>query len=102
MESDRAFVRGLLILVALLPVASADANDTDYRLPPNKKYIKPCQEEALRLHPGVSDELRVLHSRRDFWVRLDIQAHDGSEWLVLCDLATGKIIDEQKLIDDVL
>ena len=98
-----AFVRGLLILATFfLQVASADANDTDYRLPPNKKYIKPCQEEALRLHPGVSDELRVLHSRRDFWVRLDIQAYDGSEWLVLCDLATGKIIGEQKLIDNVL
>ena len=97
-----AFVRTLLILATFLQVASADANDTDYRLPPNKKYIKPCQEEALRLHPGVSDELRMLHARRDFSVRLDIQAYDGSEWLVLCDLATGKIIGEQQLIDDVL
>ena len=95
-------MRGLLILATFLRVASADANDTDYRLPPNKKYIKPCQEEALCLHPGVSDELRVLHSRRDFWVRLDIQTHDDSEWLVLCDLTTGKIIREQKLIDDAL
>ena len=96
------FVRGLLILAALLQVASADANDTDYRLPPNKEYIKPCQREALRLHPGVIDEQRMLHSHGDFWVRLDVQAYDGSEWLVLCDLATGKIIREQKLIDDAL
>jgi len=97
-----AFVRGLLILATFLQVASSDANDTDYRLPPNKKYIKPCQKEALRLHRGAVDELRILHARRDFWVRLDIQAYDSSEWLVLCDLATGKIIREQKLIDDAL
>jgi len=95
-------VRGLLILAAFLPAASAVANDTDYMLPPNKEYIKPCQEEALRLHPGVINEQRMLHSQGDFWVRLDIQAYDGSEWLVLCDLATGKIIREQKLIGDAL
>ena len=96
------FVRGLLILTALLPVASVDANDTDYRLPPNKEYIKPCQREALLLHPGEIDKQRMLHSHGDFWIRLDIQAYDGSGWLVLCDLATGKIIREQKLIDDAL
>ena len=96
------FVRGLVILAALLPVASVDANDTDYRLPANKEYIKPCQGEALRLHPGEIDEQRMLHSHEAFWVRLDVQAYDGSEWLVLCDLATGKIIREQKLVDDEL
>ena len=63
------FVRGLLILAAfLLLVASADADDTEYRLPPNKEYIKPCQREALRLHQGVIDEQRMLHSHEDFWV----------------------------------
>jgi hypothetical protein len=96
------FIRGLLILAALLPVASADVNDTDYMLPPSKEYIKLCQREALRLHPGGIDEQRMLHSHGDFWVRLDVQAYDGSEWLVLCDLATGKIIREQKLVDDAL
>jgi hypothetical protein len=96
------FVHGLQILATFQPVASADANDTDYRLPPNKEFIKLCQRETLRLHRGVIDKQRMLHSHRDFWVRLDIQAYDGSEWLVLCDLATGKIIREQKLIDDVL
>jgi len=35
-------------------------------------------------------------------VRYEIEARDGSEWIVLCDLATGKIIREQKLIDDAL
>jgi hypothetical protein len=102
MESDMEIVRSLLILATFLQVASADANDTGYRLPPNKEHIKPCQGEALRLHPGGIDEQRMLHSQGDFWVRLDIQAYDGSEWLVLCDLATGKIIREQKLIDDAL
>ena len=60
------FVRGLLILAALLPVASADANDTESTLPPNKEYIKPCQEEALLLHPGVIEEQRILHRMEIF------------------------------------
>jgi len=54
------FVRGLLILATFLLVASADANDNDYMLPPNKEYIKPCQGETLRLHPGLIDEQRML------------------------------------------
>ena len=51
-------VRSLLILATFLLVASADANDTDYRLPPNKEYIKPCQREALLLHPGEIEKER--------------------------------------------
>jgi hypothetical protein len=96
------FVRGLLILATFLPVASADAKDTDYRLPPSKEYIKPCQREALLLHPGMIEEVRILHRHAIFWVQLDLQGHDGVEWFVLCDLATGKIIREQKLADDAL
>jgi hypothetical protein len=95
------FGYGLLILATFMPVASADVYDTDrYTLPPSKVYIEPCQRESLLLHPGVIDEQRILHRQGDFWVRLDIQARDGSEWLVLCDLATGKIICDQKLVDD--
>ena len=72
------------------------------RLPPNKEYIKPCQREALFLHPGMIEEVRILHRHGDFWVQLDLQGHDDVEWFVLCDLATGKIIREQKLVDDAL
>ena len=94
---------GLLILATFLQVASADANDTGrYPLPPSKVYTKPCQREALLLHPEVIDEQRMLHRHGDFWVQYDIQAHDGSEWLVQCDLATGKIIRERKLVDEAL
>lgn len=90
----------LLIMATFLQVASADADDTDrYALPPSKVYIEPCKKEALILHPGVIDEQRMLHRHRDFWVEYEIQVRDGSEWLVLCDLTTGKIIREQRLID---
>ena len=95
------FGRGLLILATFMPVASADANDTGrYPLLPSKVYIQPCQRKALLLHPGALDEQRMLHRHGDFWMEYEIQARDGSEWLVLCDLVTGRFIREQKLIDD--
>jgi hypothetical protein len=95
------FGRGLLILATSLQVAGTDANDADlYTLPPSKVYIQPCQRKALLLHPGVLDEQRMLHRHGDFWMEYEIQARDGAEWLVLCDLATGSIIREQKLLDD--
>ena len=64
------FVRGLLIFAAFLQVTSADANDTDYTLPPNKEYIKLCQREALLLHPGEIEKERMLHRHGDFWVEM--------------------------------
>ncbi len=92
---------GLLILAMSLQVAYADANNTDrYAPPPSKAYIEPCQREALLLHPGIIGKQRMLHRHRDFWMEYEIQVRDGSEWLVLCDLRTGKIIRDQKLVDD--
>jgi potassium-transporting ATPase KdpC subunit len=83
------------------PVANADANDTDNTLPPNKEFIKLCQQEALLLHPGEIEKENMLHRHGDFWVEYQIQADDGAEWIVLCDLKTGKVIREQKVIDNV-
>lgn len=97
------FSYGVLILAASMQVAGADANMTDrYRLPPSKIYIESCGREALLLHPGVIEKQQILHRHGNFSVRHEIAAHDGSEWLVLCDLATGSISREQKLIDDRL
>ncbi|WP_019867033.1 hypothetical protein [Methylovulum miyakonense] len=91
---------GLLLLAAFLPAAHADANMTGlYTLPASKVYIEPCQREALLLHPGIIEKQRVLHRHGDFWVRYEILARDGSESVVQCDLANGRIIREQKLID---
>jgi potassium-transporting ATPase KdpC subunit len=95
----RVNVLTLNLALSAIPVTSADANDTDYTLPPNKEYIELCQKEALLLHPGEIEKERMLHRHGDFWVEYEMQAHDGVEWIVLCDLKTGKIIREQKLID---
>jgi hypothetical protein len=57
---------------------------------------------VLVLHPEVIDEQRMLHRHGDFWMEYEIQTHSGPEWLVLCDLATGSIIREQKLVDEAL
>ena len=99
----RVNVLTLNLALDTIQVARADANVTNrYPLPPSKVYIEPCQRQVLLLHPGVIDEQRMLHRHGDFWMEYDIQAYDGSEWLVLCDLATGKIIRERKLVDEAL
>ena len=83
-------------LLGLRPgaVNSADANITDrYALPPSKVNIEPCQQEALRLYPGMIEKQRLLHRHGKFLMRFQIQARDGLEWFMLCDLASGKITD---------
>ncbi len=92
---------GLLVLATSLQVASANVNIADrYALPPSKVYIDVCRREALLLHPGVIDKQQMLHRHDDFWLQFDIQARDGTKWIVLCDEGTGRIIREQKMIDD--
>jgi len=73
---------------------SANMNINDrYALPPTKVNIELCKREALRLHPGLIEKQRMLHRHGNFVVRFQIQGNDGLEWFMLCDLATGKIID---------
>jgi hypothetical protein len=75
-------------------VDSADTNKpARYALPPSKVNIEPCSREALNLHPGIIEKQRILHRHGDFLVRFQIQGTDGLEWFMLCDLATGKVID---------
>jgi hypothetical protein len=91
---------GLLVLVTHLSVATANADMSElYSLPPSKVYIESCQREALLIHPGFVEQQRILQKNGDFWVRYQILSKDGSESVVLCDLANGKIAGEQKLID---
>ncbi len=91
----------LLILAIFPQLAYTDATiNNPYELPHSKRYMEPCQREALLLHSGIIEQERVFHQQDHFEVRYEIQANDGSEWSVLCDLATGKIIAEQKLLGD--
>ena len=89
---------GVLMLVASQRSASAEANTVDrYALLPSKVNLQTCQQQALGLHPGVIDKLRVLPQPNTFWIRYEIQMRGGAEWSVVCDLANGKIIREQSL-----
>jgi len=96
----RVNVLTLNLALSAIPVTSADANVTDFMLPSSKVHIELCQKEALLLHPGEIEKERMMHQHEDFWVEYQIQGSNGTEWLVLCDLKTGKVIREQKLIDD--
>lgn len=83
-------------------IASEEVSIADhYALTLSKIYIEPYQRQALLLYPGVLENQRILHRHGGIWMRYEIQAHGDSEWFVLCDLATGKIIREQKLVDEV-
>ncbi|MGJ0483798.1 MAG: hypothetical protein ACR65R_04590 [Methylomicrobium sp.] len=91
------FCRSLLILVFLLKAANASALDNGhYALPPSKVYISSCARDALILHPGNIEVQRLLHLDGNFQMLYQISMREGLEWIVICDLANGKIIrDEQ-------
>jgi hypothetical protein len=93
--------RKLLIPISFLASASGAAAVSDgerYALPPSKVYIASCAREALRLHPGMIEVQRLRHLDGDFQMLYRISMHNGSEWIVLCDLKDGKIVrDEQAL-----
>lgn len=72
--------------------------DTSYDLPRSKQQLAICAREALALHKGDIEQERIFHHQNHDEVRYEIQAIDGSEWSVLCDLQTGKVIGEQKLL----
>ncbi|MBT9099388.1 hypothetical protein KFZ76_16965 [Methylovulum psychrotolerans] len=95
------FNYGLCLLVLAFQMAHAGSTES-YALPPSKAYQGYCQQEALQLHPGMIIQQQAFHKHEMFFWRYGIQASDGSEWLVLCNLANGTIIGEQKLIDDTL
>jgi hypothetical protein len=88
---------GLLILTLVSQYVFAD---NSYQLPPSKLQMQTCQRQALLLHGGEVEQERVFRQQDHFEVRYELQANDGSEWAVLCDLATGKVISEQKLLGD--
>jgi hypothetical protein len=93
----------LLMLAMLPPFVCAAGNPNDaYDLPHSKRDIALCQREALALHAGVIEQERAFHQQGSSWIRYDIQSSDNSEWSVLCDLATGKILGEQRRIGDKL
>lgn len=88
----------MLLLIAPLQTAGAFANKVDrYALPPSKVNIETCQREALRLHRGLIDQLRILPQSDTFWIRYQILMRGGAEWFVVCDLGNGKIVRDQAL-----
>lgn len=98
----RVNVLSLNLALNGIQVITTDADDTRYSLPHSKVNIKLCKKEALLLHPGKIEKEQMQYRHKDFWVEYEVQANDGSEWRMLCDLNTGKVIREQRLIDDPL
>ncbi|MGJ0483793.1 MAG: PepSY domain-containing protein [Methylomicrobium sp.] len=91
------FITYLLILVVSPAMSGADAAGTGpYALPPNKVNLESCSQAALTLHPGVIEVQREQRANGNLGMLYQITMHDGSGWIVLCDMATGKIIRDQK------
>lgn len=98
----RVNVLNLNLALSGTQINTTDTDDTRYSLPHSKVNISLCKKEALLLHPGKIEKERILHRHGDFWMESEIQANDGSEWLVMCDLSKGTIMHEQKLFDGAL
>jgi potassium-transporting ATPase KdpC subunit len=90
----RVNVLTLNMALAANQTITADVNDPDFTLPPSKVNTELCQKQALFLHPGEIEKERMLDRHREFLVKFRIQAPDGKEWQVLCDLKSGKLIRE--------
>ena len=100
-KSALKFSGSLLILALFSQYVLADVKiNNQYALPSNKLQMELCEREALLLHSGEVEQEQVLHQQGGFEVRYDIQTNDGSKWSVLCNLATGKIIGEQKQLGE--
>jgi uncharacterized membrane protein YkoI len=95
-KSVLKFSGGLILAL----VSQYTLADKSYQLPSSKLQMETCEREALALHAGEVEQERVFNKQDHFEVRHEIQANDGTEWAVLCDLATGKIIGEQKMLGD--
>lgn len=88
------------VLLAAAVSAAQAQTPANYALPNSKAYLQTCQQQTLLIHPGIIANSRLLHGDT-VTERYEMQVKDGDEWLVLCDLATGKIIGEQKLLAGV-
>jgi hypothetical protein len=53
-----------------------------------------CQKQAQLLHPGQIEKERMQDRRGHFLVAYEIQAPNGKEWQALCDLRSGKLLQE--------
>ncbi|MBL1264372.1 hypothetical protein [Candidatus Methylomicrobium oryzae] len=92
----------LLMLLGFLAITCVRAAGNErYVLPYSKAYLESCNYAALALHPGVIEVQREQHSDGNFRVHYQIMMPDSAEWIVVCDLADGKIIrNEQELSGD--
>lgn len=78
----------------------AASMDTDrYALPTTKIHLEACTKAVLAEHPGKIQARWSLHLNGNFYIRYALEGFDGSEWIVLCDGSTGKIVRAQKLAD---
>ena len=91
-------IKIVLTLFTLTLVTQQAFADNPYQLSPNKQQMETCERESLQLHAGEVEQERIFHQQNRFEVRYEIQTKDGLGWSVLCDLNTGKIIGEQKML----
>ena len=73
-----------------------------FALPPDKSHIDPCREQTLLRHPGTITQQRIVHQPPAFWIRYTVEMVDGTEWLMVCDLADGNILYGQMLLRKTL
>jgi len=98
MTSNKFFIIFYSILL-VCPVTKLLADDSakplPYALPQDKSGLESCEQVALKAHPGKVTSFKTHNTADGFHYSFEIEAKDRTDWTVVCQASTGKIIQAQ-------
>ncbi len=95
------FKFGLLLLTLCWQAAGANDNKSHhFPPPPSRAQIEACYRMAQVKHPGMIEYQRVLGRHGGYWIQYKIHILGGSMWSIVCDLANGGIIRDERVVEN--
>jgi hypothetical protein len=93
-EIFRVFFRIAVMTTLAFPgtIGTAHSADECCPLPRSKAMLMPCREAALKLQPGVIENITTRVHREVYYYVFLIRAPDGTRKRIPCDAATGKAV----------
>jgi hypothetical protein len=80
-------------LALALSIVPQTAGATGAFRPAVDAAAETCRNSALALHPGNIERTQVLYGAKTVRIEVHIKQRDGKGWLVLCDGASGKVLN---------